>query len=812
MKFGKPDRHAMKRSGRWHRRRIFRRVITVGGAGLGLVLALLAISDLASGDRRIVLVDTRSIESVAPPFNYENDQRRFMRVVVMPICPGDLEPSVAIGRTCTATTDGVRVELRDGLAAGEDRTAVNASDLKEGLEPHLGDYAVITAEGNTLSINWKKEPGQPALPPSLLVPLLRTVPAAIAPKGRSAPVGTGPFYVAELWCRETREPKKPKDPEKVQCSRIGGAPPVRLGYLDGWLEDVLVLRRRSWSWMAISEIVIAGLRGEHDGQTAISMPFVPRNVALARALSRGDVHGVFDVEADLEDGLKKASGGDPEGWRFSEPRQDRVFVAALRPAEPESVEDHQPSGCRQRLVRALATIRQDPTFLRELGARPADQLLPEPFDVVHTWQVPSDVPGGELSEDCKIDLVTNTAWKYAADAISRRLRSLEPRLKVEVSALPTGKEGKRRKNRDYGISLLALVYQPRSDAFYLWDNLDSTRWATKQHLEDAAELATIEANGEKTETEIYAEIDKLHRDLDSYLIPMGAPTRVTATSDRLLGLDPGRWYLNPDDIRLAPSASQFLIRSLLLVVSVVLFALAATSQILRKASARRWRVELSLRMLRHDLLAPLATIRANAERLLTHEPKIGEALLSEAEAALAVAEDARFVLQEGKLQAHSSASTRLRDEVIEPILHNLRRRSAYETEQEPTITLVLPEEPPPVSVPPEVAKFVVRTLVENAWRHRGDRPLVLELAGTVSGGFFQVEVTDRGPGMTAEEAARLFRPGPDTADRDILQGSGMGLHLARSVLRLHRGEIELRQPAKPTIFTILFPLASASCG
>lgn len=34
-------------------------------------------------------------------------------------------------------------------------------------------------------------------------------------------------------------------------------------------------------------------------------------------------------------------------------------------------------------------------------------------------------------------------------------------------------------------------------------------------------------------------------------------------------------------------------------------------------------------------------------------------------------------------------------------------------------------------MPPEVAKFVVRTLVENAWRHRGDRPLVLDLIGTV---------------------------------------------------------------------------------
>jgi signal transduction histidine kinase len=328
-------------------------------------------------------------------------------------------------------------------------------------------------------------------------------------------------------------------------------------------------------------------------------------------------------------------------------------------------------------------------------------------------------------------------------------------------------------------------------------------------VQAAADLAAKEANEGETEA-IYAAIDELHRELDAYLIPMGAPTRVLATSDRLLGLDPGGWYLDPDDLRLEASASRFLGRSLLLVASVFLLALAATNHISRKAFDRRTRVEMSLRMLRHDLLAPLATIQAYAERV--RDPKTGEALLSEAEAALAVAEDARFVLQEGRLQAHGSASTRLRDEVVEPILDSLRRRSSYEAAEEPTITVALPDEP--VSVAPEVAKFVVRNLLENAWRHRGDRPLVLELAGTVSGGSFHVEVKDHGPGMTTDDVEQLFRPGyrSEATRRDFVQGTGMGLHLARSALRLHGGDIELRRAAAPTIFTIRFPLAPTGRG
>ncbi len=793
-----PDRHAMKRSGRWHRQRISRRLTVVGGAVLGLVLALVAITNLASADRRVILVDTRPILSVIPPFTYENDQRRFMKLVVMPICPGNLEPLVSMGRACRETRSGVRVELRDDLVAGEDATAVHVDDLAQGLKYSLAGYEV-TVRDDTLSIGKRRTP---TVPPSLLVPWLRVQSAAIVAPGQSEPVGTGPFYVDELWCR-----KKPDKPDKV-CSRVGGSPPVRLGDLDGWLEDVLVLRRRDWSGMATTAIVVVGLRGEPDGGTEIS-PLVPRTTALARALDSCDVHGVFDVEADLEAELEEMVGGRPEGWRFREPRQDRVLVAALHRADSNRVKEYLPSQCRSRLVHALGKIRQDPTFLRALGARPADQLLPEPFKPVHTWHGPA----GESPEPCsrEIDLVTNKAWEYAADEIAERLRLLDSGLEIKVSALPPAGENARREGGDYGISLLAMVYEPRPDAYYLWENLRSVGWATDEHLQKATDLAAKEAKGDQTE-EIYAGIDELHRALDAYLIPMAAPTRVVAASDRLLGLDPGGAYLDPDDLRLAPSASQFLVRSLLLIASVVLLALAATSHILRKASARRWRVELSLRMLRHDLLAPLATIRANAERVLNRDQKIGEALLSEAEAALSVAEDACFVLQKGKLQAHGSASTRLRDEVIEPILDNLRRRSSYETGEEPTITLDLPDEPPPVSVPPEVAKFVVRTLVESAWRHRGDRPLVLELSGTISGGFFQLEVKDRGPGITPDEAARLFRSGPDTADRDVLQGSGMGLHLARSVLRLHRGEIELRRPADPTIFTILIPLASTGRG
>ncbi len=789
----------MKRGG-WPKLSFSPGVLTIGGIALGIVSAIVAFADLVPGGQRVVLVDTRPIQSVDPPFRYDNDQRRFVRLVVAPICPGGPDPLVAVGHSCTAGAEGVRVELRNGLVAGKAGKAVRAADLAVGLRSYLGGYEV-TPTNNVLRI--ARREGQPIVPPALLLSWLRVQPSiTVAPAGEPKPIGTGPFYVAELWCHEQHR--------GVHCSSTGGSPSIPLGDLEG-VEDVLVLRRRDRSVNAATEIVVVGLRIEQRDDTQSSPPVLEPSSqarALALALDEARIHGIFDVEANLRAKLEKATEGRPRAWRFTEARRDRVLVAALHRPNSPRVEAHLPSRCRSRLVHALAKVRRDPTFLRHLGARPAAQLLPEPFEPVHTWQDPSGEPADESPDDrtCAIDLVTNRAWQHAAEEIASRIDELELGLKVNVEALSPVEEDKKRQRGDYGISLLSLVYQPRPAAYDLWDNLSSTGWTSPDHVKRAEDVAAREAAGEGSEA-IYASIDELHRELDAYLIPMHAPTRVMAASDRLLGLEPSSVYLDPEGLRLAASASQSLIRFLLLAASALLFALAATAYFSRKVAARRERVELSLRMLRHDMVAPLATIKAYAERVSTGKSAMREALLSEAEAALAAAEDARFLLQEGKPPANGKASTRLREEVIKPILANLKQRSSYETAEEPHVS-ELTAEPPPLAVPPEVAKFVVRTLVENAWRHRGDRPLFLSLVGTIAVGSFYLEVEDHGPGMTPAEAKQVFKPGyrTDSARRDHAHGSGMGLHLARSILRLHGGEIELRQAANPTIFKVRFPL------
>jgi two-component system, OmpR family, sensor kinase len=87
---------------------------------------------------------------------------------------------------------------------------------------------------------------------------------------------------------------------------------------------------------------------------------------------------------------------------------------------------------------------------------------------------------------------------------------------------------------------------------------------------------------------------------------------------------------------------------------------------------------------------------------------------------------------------------------------------------------------------------VIDNLLGNAVRHtpRGSR-VTVAVTGDASGA--ELTVADRGPGMTAEQASRVFErfyrtDGARTRDRG---GAGLGLAIAVSLARAHGGEITL---------------------
>jgi signal transduction histidine kinase len=114
-------------------------------------------------------------------------------------------------------------------------------------------------------------------------------------------------------------------------------------------------------------------------------------------------------------------------------------------------------------------------------------------------------------------------------------------------------------------------------------------------------------------------------------------------------------------------------------------------------------------------------------------------------------------------------------------------------------------EPPDMelSADPGLVEEVLINLVTNAMQ---------ALAGCAEGtisvhalldarGRVVVDVTDNGPGITAEQLGKIFVPFYTTKP----SGSGIGLSLCRGIMRMHRGTILARSnPGVETVFTLKF--------
>ncbi|MDB5444741.1 MAG: sensor histidine kinase [Phenylobacterium sp.] len=97
-------------------------------------------------------------------------------------------------------------------------------------------------------------------------------------------------------------------------------------------------------------------------------------------------------------------------------------------------------------------------------------------------------------------------------------------------------------------------------------------------------------------------------------------------------------------------------------------------------------------------------------------------------------------------------------------------------------------------------------LVDNALKYGGEARVRLRAIGDL----VEVEIADRGGGLSAEELTRVFQPFYRTdASRNLDQaGVGLGLTIARSTARAHGGEVVLTSDANGARAIVTLPLAT----
>ncbi len=193
----------------------------------------------------------------------------------------------------------------------------------------------------------------------------------------------------------------------------------------------------------------------------------------------------------------------------------------------------------------------------------------------------------------------------------------------------------------------------------------------------------------------------------------------------------------------------------------------------------------------HEVANPLASISGCAEALASL------ALAAPREAERSEAREFRDLIRNEVARCERILSTLLRSarpdpasvadlgSVVDTVLRLLERHPAFTRVR---VVRRIPGGLPPARIDPDSLKQVVIALATNAARAMPGGG-VLTLQAARSGEHVILDVLDTGPGVPRELRTRIFEPFFTT---DASQGSGLGLAVARSLVRGRGGELTYR--------------------
>jgi two-component system, OmpR family, sensor histidine kinase KdpD len=124
------------------------------------------------------------------------------------------------------------------------------------------------------------------------------------------------------------------------------------------------------------------------------------------------------------------------------------------------------------------------------------------------------------------------------------------------------------------------------------------------------------------------------------------------------------------------------------------------------------------------------------------------------------------------------------------------------------VTIEVPDKLPRVSVDPDFTGIVIWQLLNNALKYTPPgSPLTLRASAGETEVIVSIE--DCGPGISEQEQGKVFEKfyrGKDRRER--IPGMGMGLTIAREIVRAHHGRIWVEsEPGKGATFSFSVPRA-----
>ncbi|RFP85550.1 HAMP domain-containing protein [Rhodobacteraceae bacterium 63075] len=189
----------------------------------------------------------------------------------------------------------------------------------------------------------------------------------------------------------------------------------------------------------------------------------------------------------------------------------------------------------------------------------------------------------------------------------------------------------------------------------------------------------------------------------------------------------------------------------------------------------------------HDLRSPLTAMRFDAE--LVDDAETRESLIASIDEMQMMAE-ATLNFAEGLVGREDSEVVDVPD-WLETLA--AEKATPFDLTHGPPMT---------VRIRPLGLRRAVRNLVENATRYGGGAAVGWQRAG----GDLVIEVTDHGPGIPEDELKEVFAPFHRLEASRSLEtgGHGLGLAIARAIVRGHGGDIKLENRAEGGLKASIF--------
>jgi two-component system, OmpR family, phosphate regulon sensor histidine kinase PhoR len=225
----------------------------------------------------------------------------------------------------------------------------------------------------------------------------------------------------------------------------------------------------------------------------------------------------------------------------------------------------------------------------------------------------------------------------------------------------------------------------------------------------------------------------------------------------------------------------------------------------------------------HELKTPLALVRMFGEMLLSDRVRSDEKrrqylsiIVAESERLTALIENVLdFAKVERGKAAYEFAPGHL-GEVVSRAVDVYRYRAEREGM---AVSLEVEAALPPALIDARALELAVINLLDNALKYARDGGRV-DVAVSRAGPSLEVCVSDRGPGIAADEQERIFERfvrGRHAHDGEArVRGSGIGLSLVKHIAESHGGRVRVRSPlgedGRGSAFVISLPVLAAEAG